>query len=416
LRSTKPFTIAKSLVVQAWREVKSNAGSSGIDGETLAKFEVNLKNNLYKIWNRMSSGSYFPPPVRSVSIPKKDGSERILGIPTVSDRIAQTVAKLIFENQVEPCFYEDSYGYRPNVSALDAVGITRKRCWKLDWVLEFDIKGLFDNIDHDLLMKAVKHHCKEQWIILYIERWLKAPMQDSSGELIERSKGTPQGGVISPVLANLFLHYAFDHWISKSHPKSPWCRYADDGLIHCKTEVEALMLLSKLKRRFAKCGLELHPKKTKIVYCKDDKRRNDYPITHFDFLGYEFRGRVVRNRKLNTKFFGFTPSVSRQSLKSMGQKLKGICVYKYCNKEIEYLAQKINPILIGWMNYYGAYNKSALYALFRKVNHKIILWIRRKYKKTRGSRARAMRHLNKIYQHCPSLFAHWRTGVVGRFA
>ncbi len=240
--TVKPFTISKHLVMDAFKAVKANAGSAGVDQQSIADFEVNLQDNLYKIWNRMSSGTYFPPPVKAVAIPKKSGGERILGVPTVSDRIAQMVVKLTFEPAVETIFLPDSYGYRPGKSALDAVGVTRERCWKYNWVFEFDIKGLFDNIDHELLMRAVKHHTDCKWVILYIERWLKAPMQKPDGTLVERSKGTPQGGVVSPVLSNLFLHYAFDVWMGKVFPKNPWCRYADDGLAHCKSEKEALTI------------------------------------------------------------------------------------------------------------------------------------------------------------------------------
>ena len=273
---TKSFTIDKQLVMKAYKLVKANAGTGGIDGQTLADFDTNLKDNLYKIWNRMSSGSYFPPPVKAVSIDKKNGGKRILGVPTVGDRIAQMVVKLILEPRLEPLFYPDSYGYRPNKSALDAVGITRRRCWTHDFVVEFDIKGLFDNIDHELLIKAVRKHIQEKWIIVYIERWLKAPMQTDDGTLVERTKGTPQGGVISPILSNLFLHYVFDKWMDRNYRNVPWCRYADDGLVHCRTEQQAKLVLVELKKRFEHCKLELHPKKTKIIYCKDKERKDTF--------------------------------------------------------------------------------------------------------------------------------------------
>ena len=276
---TKPFIISKHLVVEAYKLVKANAGGVGVDRQSLADFDLNLKDNLYRIWNRLSSGSYFPPPVKAVPIPKKQGGERILGVPTVSDRIAQMVIKLMFEPTVEPYFLPDSYGYRPNKSALEAVGVTRQRCWEYNWILEYDIKGLFDNIDHELLMKAVMKHTDNKCIILYVERWLKAPLQLADGTLVERTKGTPQGGVISPVLSNLFLHYVFDVWMKRHHPTVPWCRYADDGLLHCRMEQEAQRLLVELKQRFEECNLELHPTKTKIVYCKDENRKGTYPQT-----------------------------------------------------------------------------------------------------------------------------------------
>lgn len=266
---TKPYEISKTVVWEAYKRVKANKGAAGVDDESIEEFETNLKDNLYKIWNRMSSGSYFPPPVKAVEIPKKNGGVRVLGVPTVSDRIAQMTVKIYFEPLVEPYFYDDSYGYRPNKSAIDAIAITRERCWRYDWVLEFDIKGLFDNIDHDLLMKAVRKHTDCKWILLYIERWLKTPFQCKEGKVVERMAGTPQGGVISPVLANLFLHYTFDRWMGMNHPNNPWARYADDAVVHCRTQEEAENLLQSLKKRFEECNLQLHPDKTRIVYCKD---------------------------------------------------------------------------------------------------------------------------------------------------
>ena len=306
--------------MQAFHLVKANAGAAGVDKQSIADFEKDLKDNLYKLWNRLSSGSYFPAPVKAVSIPKKTGGERILGVPTVADRIAQMVVKLAFEPNVEPYFLKDSYGYRAGKSALDAIGVTRQRCWRYNFVLEYDIIGLFDNLDHELLRKAVRKHTDNQWVILYIERWLKAPIQLPDGTLKERDKGVPQGGVISPVLSNLFMHYVFDIWMMKKHPTIPWCRYADDGLAHCETEWQAQQLLAELKQRFKECKLEPHPDKTKIVYCKDGKRRDEYPNTEFDFLGYGFRRRVAKNSRTNKLFIGFAPGVSKSSGRSMRAK------------------------------------------------------------------------------------------------
>jgi RNA-directed DNA polymerase len=297
--TNKPFHIEKKRVYEAYKAVRSNRGAAGVDGQTLEQFDEDLGGNLYKIWNRMSSGSYFPPPVRAVSIPKKNGSgERILGVPTVGDRIAQMVVKRLIEADLDSIFLPDSYGYRPRKSALDAVGITRQRCWKYDWVLEFDIRGLFDNLPHDLLLKAVRKHVKCEWALLYIERWVTAPMV-KDGMTMERTRGTPQGGVISPILSNLFLHYAFDLWMGRTHPDIPWCRYADDGLVHCRTEQEAQVLMADLQARLAACGLEMHPTKTKIVYCKDSNRKGNYPNVSFDFLGYCFRPRRAEMRGPN---------------------------------------------------------------------------------------------------------------------
>jgi group II intron reverse transcriptase/maturase len=290
----KPFLIDKARVYEAYKAVKSNRGAAGVDGQTIEQFEANLEGNLYRIWNRMSSGSYFPAPVKAVSIPKKSGGERILGVPTVGDRTAQMVVKQLIEPDLEPIFLTDSYGYRPEKSALDAVGVTRERCWRYDWVLEFDIKGLFDNLPHDPLMKAVRRHVKCEWAVLYIERWLTAPME-RDGELVARTRGTPQGGVISPILSNLFLHYAFDLWMKRAHPDLPWCRYADDGLVHCRSRREAEAVMAELQSRLAECGLEMHPTKTKIVYCKDGRRKGAHPNVSFDFLGYCFRPRRVKS-------------------------------------------------------------------------------------------------------------------------
>ena len=318
---SKPFNISKHSVMAAFKAVKANAGSAGVDKQSIGDFEEHLKDNLYKIWNRMSSGTYFPPAVKAVPIPKKSGGVRILGVPTVSDRVAQMVVKLHFEPKVEPIFLPDSYGYRPGKSAVDAVGVTRKRCWEIDWVLEFDIKGLFDNIDHELMLKAVRQHVSEPWILLYLERWLKAPLQNADGSLTQRTKGTPQGGIVSPVLSNLFLHYVFDSWMTRKLPKSPWCRYADDGLVHCKTKQEAENILSLLRARFIACGLELHPTKTKIVYCKDQNRKGNHEENKFDFLGFTFRRREAMS-KTKRRFASFLPGVSDASLKAMWDKIR----------------------------------------------------------------------------------------------
>ena len=276
MKETRPNNISKWVVYEAYEKVKANRGSPGVDEQSIKDFEKNLKGNLYKIWNRMSSGSYFPQPVKAVSIPKKNGGVRILGVPTVADRIAQMTAKLYFETSVEPMFHQDSYGYRPNKSALQAIEITRKRCWRRDWVLEFDIKGLFDNIRHDYLIEMVKRHTQEQWIILYVQRWLTTPFQMQDGTIKPRTAGTPQGGVISPVLANLFLHYTFDSFMAKEYPKAWWVRYADDGIVHCKTYEQAVYMRTILSERFKTMGLELNQEKTRIVYCKDADRMEDH--------------------------------------------------------------------------------------------------------------------------------------------
>lgn len=416
MSKTKPFIIPKELVVKAYKLVKANAGAAGIDQQSLADFDKNLKDNLYKLWNRLSSGSYFPVPVKAVAIPKKQGGERILGVPTVTDRIAQMVVKLMFEPTVEPHFYPDSYGYRPNKSALDAVGVTRQRCWRYNWVLEFDIKGLFDNIDRELLMKAVRKHTNNKWVILYIERWLKAPIQMPDGKVVERTKGTPAGSVISPVLSNLFLHYVFDAWMTKHHPTVPWCRYADDGLVHCRTEQEARQLLAELKERFEKCNLELHPTKTKIVYCKDANRRGNYPQTKLTFLGYTFRRRKVKIKTREGIFSGFTPAASEEAMKSMRARTRKMRIRHRTDLGLNDIATICNPILRGWIEYYGCYTRSALYPVLTHFNKTLVAWAMSKYKKLKGHKTRASVFLMKIAERQPQLFVHWNIGMRGGFA
>ena len=339
-----------------------------MDKESIELFAQDLENNLYKIWNRMSSGSYLPPPVRAVPIPKKSGGQRILGVPTVADRVAKTVVKLVIEPTLEQVFLPDSYGYRPGKSALDAVGVTRKRCWQYDWVLEFDIKGLFDNIPHPLLMKAVRKHVQDKWVLLYIERWLKAPMELKDGTRLARDRGTPQGGVVSPVLANLFMHYCFDTWMQREYPALLWCRYADDALIHCRTLEEAEQLMLTLQQRLAECGLEMHPDKTRIVYCKDGRRKGKYPNTSFDFLGFTFRPRGVKTKKCKQVLVGFNPAVSTTALKEMRKKIKALKLRRSTQTELGTIAALLNPMLRGWMQYYGRYRPTDLNPLYHYVN------------------------------------------------
>ncbi len=410
MKSTKPFEISKFAVKRAWELVKANKGAEGVDGETIEQFETNLKDNLYKLWNRMSSGTYFPQPVRTVGIPKKDGGERKLGIPSITDRIAQMVAKLYLEPFVEPYFHEDSYGYRPGRSAHQALEITRKRCWKYNWVLEFDIKGLFDNICHQLLMKAVKKHTDNRWLILYIERWITAPIQLEDGTIINRSKGVPQGGVISPVLSNLFLHYAFDKWMEINFPNIPFCRYADDGLAHCRSEAQAKMLKAALEKRFAECGLEMHPTKTRIVYCKDDDRREEHPTTSFDFLGYTFRPRRSKN-KWGKYFINFSPAMSSKAGKAIRQEIRTWKLNLRSDKSLEDLAKMFRAQIQGWINYYGRFYRSEMYPTLRQINRKLSLWATRKYKKLRRRRRRAEHRLGRIATQQPNLFPHWKLGV-----
>jgi len=407
LNQTKPFPITKRQVWEAYKRVKANQGGAGVDGQTVAEFEQGLEDNLYKLWNRLVSGSYMPPPVRRVEIPKAGGGSRPLGIPTVADRIAQMVVKQTLEPELEEHFHPDSYGYRPGKSAHQAVGQARKRCWRYDWVVDLDIKGFFDNIDHDLLMRAVRHHTHDQWVLLYIERWLRVPVQMPDGSLQARERGTPQGGVASPLLANLFLHYAFDAWMQRHYPHIPFERYADDALCHCRTRKQAEHLKRALERRFASCGLELHPEKTKIVYCRDDDRRQAYPITAFDFLGYTFRPRRSKNR-WGKPFINFSPAVSSKAAKAIRQDVRSWGLPKRSDKALDDLARMFNAAIRGWVNYYGAYYKSALYPILRHIDRKLVLWATRKFKRLRGHRRRAAHWLARIARRHTRLFAHWR--------
>jgi RNA-directed DNA polymerase len=364
----KPYVIPKQLVWEAYQRVKANDGAAGIDGETLAAFEKDLKGNLYKIWNRMSSGSYFPPPVRLVEIPKANGGMRPLGIPTVADRVAQTVTKMVLEPEVEPRFHPDSYAYRPGRSALDAVGTARKRCWAAGWVIDLDIKAFFDSLDHDLVERAVAHHTDLAWVRLYIARWLRAPVQRPDGTMEPRTKGTPQGGVLSPLLANLFLHYAFDTWMQRRYPSVQFERYADDAIVHCRSKSQAEEVLEAIRDRFVQCGLELHPTKTRIVYCKDGDRRGEHEHVAFDFLGFTFQPRRAKNR-WGKHFVGFLPAISTKSAKAIRATIRQWRLASTRNNQsLEDLARLVNPSVRGWMNYYGKFYRSKCVQVLRRLN------------------------------------------------
>ena len=385
----KPFDIPKREVWEAFKRVKANHGAAGVDRQSIADFEVDLSNNLYKLWNRLSSGSYFPPPVRRVNIPKADGGTRPLGIPTVADRIAQEVARRYLEPCLEAVFHTDAYGYRPGRSAIDAVHQARQRCWRYDWVLDIDVKAYFDSIDWERLLKAVRHHTDCPWVLLYIERWLKAPVRMEDGSIVPRTAGTPQGGVISPLLANLFLHYAFDAWMSRNYPHIPFERYADDAICHCKSAEEARALWSALQDRFAACKLVLHPEKTKIVYCKDANRRGDCPNQSFDFLGFMFRARKALGRGRQA-FACFLPAASPKALTSISRTVRRWALHHRSDKSLRDLAEMYNPCIRGWINYYSHFYKTQLRPTLKRIDLYVIRWARRKFKrlrrKTKGAR------------------------------
>jgi RNA-directed DNA polymerase len=404
LEKPKPFNISRELVFEAFKKVKSNKGAAGVDAQSLEEFEKDLEDNLYVLWNRMASGSYFPPPVRAVEIPKRSGGKRMLGIPTVTDRIAQAVAVLVIEANMEKYFHEDSYGYRPSKQVLDAVGKTRKRCWEYKWLLEYDIKGLFDNINHEKLMKAVKGHVKEKWALLYIERWLNAPIQYKD-RLEKRTRGTPQGGVISPLLSNLFMHYAVDEWMKRNYPSIPWARYADDGIMHFKTKSEAEDLLEKLKERLAACDLEIHPDKTKIVYCgKEDLKEK----RSFTFLGYTFQSRSAASGKTGEIFTSFLPAISKEKEKEIRAEIRRDNIRARVDLSLEQIAEWYNPKIRGWYNYFGKYYPSRLVRLWKYFNKALALWARSKYKKIRSSRIKAMNLIKRIQEERGNLFFHWK--------
>ena len=406
----KSFEISKWAVWEAYRRVKANKGAAGVDEQSILEFERDLHGNLYKLWNRLSSGTYFPPPVRAVEIPKRDGGSRMLGVPTVADRIAQTVVRGYLEPGVEPLFHPDSYGYRPGRSALTAVGVCRERCWRNDWVLDIDIRAFFDSVSWDLVLKAVAHHTDQRWIVLYVERWLRAPLQLADGSLVERDRGTPQGSAISPLLANMFMHYAFDAWMAREHPGVPFERYCDDVIVHARSEQHARQLRGAIASRLAECGLQLNERKTRIVYCKDDDRRGSHEHESFDFLGYTFRPRLSKSR-FGKHFLNFTPAVSGEAGKRMRREMRRWRIACRSDKTLSDLARMLNPLLQGWINYYGRFYKSMLYPVFRHLNETLVRWAMRKYKRLRRHRSRARRFIADVTRRQPGLFAHWRFGV-----
>jgi RNA-directed DNA polymerase len=405
----KPFAIPKELVWQAWKQVKANGGAAGADGVTIGMFEKDLKDNLYKVWNRMSSGTYFPPPVRAVEIPKASGGTRMLGVPTAGDRVAQTVAAMALEPRTEAIFHDDSYGYRPRKGALDAVEACRQRCWDRNWVIDLDIRKFFDSVPWDLVVKAVAANVthEQRWIVLYVKRWLAAPIVMPDGRTAARDRGTPQGSAVSPVLANLFMHYAFDKWLEREFPAVDFERYADDAVVHCATEQQARKVLAALEERMAEVGLELHPDKTKIVYCKDrNRRRSDCENTSFTFLGYTFRARQAPTGGRTSMFSAFLPAVSKDALKRMSEEVRAWRIHLRTATDLNDLAAWINPVVRGWMTYYGRFYRTALNGLLQRINTYLVRWAKRKYKRLRTFR-KVRKWWEGLTARQPRLFAHW---------
>jgi len=403
----KSFAIPKLLVWEAWRQVKANKGAPGVDGQDLDEFEADLENNLYKVWNRMSSGTWFAAPVRAVEIPKPHGGgTRMLGVPTIADRVAQTTVAMFLEPLVEPRFHPDSYGYRPGRSPHDALAVCRQRCWKYDWAIDLDVQKFFDEVPWDLIVKAVEAVTDCRWVLLYVKRWLHAPLKHPDGALEERTRGTPQGSAISPCLANLFMHYAFDSWMAREFPGCPFERFADDAIVHCTTLRQAEYVLGRIAARMGEVGLRLHPTKTRVVYCKDDQRRGEYEHTSLTFLGYEFRARGARSRT-GKLFVGFLPAISPKALKAKGERLREMRIHRCTDLTLDDLARWLNPIVGGWMSYYGRYYRSALLPLLRRVSYYLRRWAGKKYRRL-GSEQRFVAWWEGLVKRQPALFVHWR--------
>ena len=406
--SGKAFVISKQEVAEAWQKVKARQGAPGADGVTLGEFESDLKNNLYRIWNRMSSGTYFPPPVKAVEIPKPHGGgTRMLGVPTIADRIAQTVAARRLEEKAEPVFHPGSWGYRPGRAALDAVAACRENCWRYDWVIALDIQAFFDSVPWDLVLKAVRHHTDEKtrWVVMYVQRWLAAPLALPDGTLRQRDRGTPQGSAISPMLANLFLHYAFDAWMAREYPGLRFERYADDVVVHCASLEQAQRVLAAIGARMQQVGLRLHPAKTQIVYCQDSNRRGSHERTAFTFLGFTFRARRAKGRN-GRSFTALLPALSKDALNKISARVRDWRLHRRTSATLEDLARLVNPVVRGWMQYYGQFYRSALYRLLQRINTYLVRWLRNKYKRLRKG-SKAQQALQGAAQRHPWLLAHW---------
>ena len=414
MNKVKPFRIEKRLVYEAYKSVSSNKGSSGIDGVDMDTYSSDVGGNLYRLWNRMSSGSYFPKAVKLVEIPKPNGGSRPLGIPTIEDRIAQMTVVLVLNERLDPLFHDDSYGYRPNKSAHGAIAKARERCFSHCWVLDMDISKFFDTIKHNLLMKAVRKHVSERWMLLYIERWLKVPYQTKDGLLIERTMGVPQGSVIGPLLANLFLHYVLDLWMQKNYPNIPFERYADDTICHCLTKKQALFLKSVLSKRFEECGLRLNDEKTRVVNCRGWRSKDNSDCKSFDFLGFTFRPRKVRNPNTGKISTSFTPAISKKSIKRIKYVIKGWNIYRLLYKPIREMAERIAPVTRGWINYYSIYGKTEFRKVMTFLNVKLARWVKKKFKRFRakGKLGKAHDWLVRVATHNRNMFVHWQYGYI----
>ena len=412
-QKTQPIT--RLQVLEAFKRVRANGGSAGVDGITTAQVEGNKRKYLYPLWNRMASGSYYPKPVRQSLIPKANGNKRALGIPTVMDRVGQQVIATELEHDIDNRFSRNSFGYRPNRSAHDAVGQCRINCMKYGWVIDLDIKGFFDNIDHELLMKGLRYYTSKKHTLLYCERWLKAPVQLPDGTLKpSEGRGTPQGGVISPILANIFLDIVFDKWMEKHYPDVAFERYADDIVVHCQHFKQALRLLEAIKQRMKDCKLELNREKSKIVYYRRNQKNQPPFKVHyqkFDFLGFTFKPRIsMMNGKLK---LGFSPAISSRNIARISDEIFKRKIHRWVHFPLSKIAELLNPQIRGWVNYYSRFRKSELRKLFRVINMRLVKWIRNKYRKFRRRHwYNAYKYLWGIAQRYPYLFVHWQFGYL----
>ena len=403
---TKSLPISKRMVYDSYLKVIAKDGSAGIDKQSIEMFNENLSDNLYKIWNRMTSGSYLAPPVRTVLIPKKQGGKRPLGIPTVSDRIAQGVVKDYLEPSLENVFHSSSFGYRPGRSAHNALQQCQENCIKYAWVVDVDIRGFFDNLSHEMMMQLLQQHTQEKWVLMYVERWLKAGVEQADGSIVARTKGTPQGGVISPLLANVYLHHGFDKWMDEVNLQNPFERYADDIVIHCSSKEEAEQLLEKLKVRMQQYELELHPEKTQIVYCKNYQRNERHDNNSFTFLSYSFQPRTIKSKfGSKNRLLVFGAAISQQAKTSIKTKLRAILRTQWSTQTLAWFAEKLNPKIRGWVNYYSKFNQNIAYKVFYYLNELIRQWIKNTYK-IRGKTWLYDKY--KLIQSTnPVLFYHW---------
>lgn len=407
---TKSFAVSKRMVWESYKKVCASNGSAGIDQESIEMFNENMKGNLYKLWNRMSSGTYFPPAVRTVLIPKKQGGKRPLGIPTVTDRIAQGVVKESLERIVDPLFSENSYGYRPGRSAHQALEQCERNCKQYSWVLDVDIRNFFETLSHEWMMRMVRHHTAEKWVLLYTERWLKAGIEQEDGSIVNRTKGTPQGGVISPLLANVYLHHAVDLWMKKFYPANPFERYADDVIIHCRSKEEAEQLRSNIGQRLREFELELHPEKTKVVYCKTSDRKDDHDENSFTFLGYSFQPRERYNHKTRRKFLGFGGAISSKAKANIREKIRATFKPRNVQITLTEVAKRMNPKIRGWLQYYCKLEADPALKVFGYMNELIKKWIQKKFRTDNWTEIH--RQYDQIVRDNRALFYHWQKGIL----